>query len=56
MFFGTIRYRGSKDQSVNISLGDTALTVTQSYKYLGHIITNNLSDDADIEDNILRGL
>ena len=42
-------------QPVNISLGDTVLTVTQSVKYLGHIITNNLSDEADIVDKI-RGL
>ena len=33
----------------NIILGETPLTVTNSYKYLGHIITDNLSDEADLE-------
>ena len=51
MFYDTLKM----GQPVNISLGDTVLTVTQSYKYLGHIITNNLSDEADIVDKI-RGL
>ena len=36
-------------------LGDTVLSVVQIYRYLGHIITNNLSDEADMEDKI-RGL
>ena len=31
-------------------LGEAPLTVTNSYKYLGHIITDNLSDEADLED------
>ena len=34
----------------NIILGEAPLTVTNSYKYLGHIITDNLSDEADLED------
>ena len=34
-------------QAANIRLGDTVLSVTQTYRYLGHIITNNLSDEAD---------
>ena len=34
----------------NIILGEAPLTVTNSYEYLGHIITDNLSDEADLED------
>ncbi len=34
----------------NIILGEAPLTATNSYKYLGHIITDNLSDEADLED------
>ncbi len=34
----------------NIILGESPLPVTNSYKYLGHIITDNLSDEADLED------
>ena len=30
-------------------LGEAPLAVTNSYKYLGHIITDNLSDEADLE-------
>ena len=36
-------------------LGYTVLSVAQIYMYLGHIITNNLPDDADREDK-MRGL
>ena len=39
----------------NIILGEAPLTVTNSYKYLWHIITDNLSDEADLEDKE-RGL
>ena len=51
MIFDTMRlgYNG------NIMLGEGPLTVTNSYKYLGHIITDNLSDEADLEDKE-RGL
>ena len=42
-------------QAANIMLGDTVLSVTQTYRYLRHIITNNLSDEADMEDK-MRGL
>ena len=51
MIFDTMRlgYNG------NIMLGETPLTVTNSYKYLWHIITDNLSDEADLEDKE-RGL
>ena len=40
-------------------LGDTVLSrlvlsVAQTYRYLGHIITNSLSDEADMEDK-MRG-
>ena len=51
MIFETMRlgYNG------NIMLREAPLTVTNSYKYLGHIITDNLSDEADLEDKE-RGL
>ena len=39
----------------NIILGEAPLTVINSYKYLGYIITDNLSDEADLEDKE-RGL
>ena len=39
----------------NIMLGEAPLTVTNSYKNLVHIITDNLSDEADVEDKE-RGL
>ena len=29
-------------------LADTTLTIVNKYKYLGHVISNDLSDDADI--------
>ena len=51
MIFDTMRL-GYND---NIMLGEAPLTVTKSYKYLGHIITDNLSDEADLEDKE-RGL
>ena len=43
MFYDTLRV------AANIMLGETILTVSQSYRYLGHIVTNDLSDEADIE-------
>ena len=51
MIFDTMRlgYNG------NIMLGEAPLTVTNSYKYLGYIITDKLSDEADLEDKE-RGL
>ena len=51
MFYDTLQI----GQAAHIMLGDTVLSVTQTYRYLGHIITNNLSDEADMEDN-MRGL
>ena len=48
MFFDT-RKTGNV---TSIRLGDLALNFTSSYKYLGHIITNDLSDDADIKEKI----
>ena len=51
MFYDTLKI----GQAANIMLGDTVLSVTQTYMYLGHIITNNLSDEADMEDK-MRGL
>ena len=39
----------------NIILGEAPMTLTNSYKYLGHIITDNLSDEANLEDKE-RGL
>ena len=51
MIFDTMRlgYNG------NIMLDEAPLAVTNSYKYLGHIITDNLSGEADLEDKE-RGL
>ena len=51
MFYDTLKI----GQAANIMLGDTVLSVTQTSRYLGHIITNNLSDEADMEDK-MRGL
>ena len=51
MFYDTLKI----GQAANIMLGDTVLSVTQTYRYLGHIITNNLSDEIDMEDK-MRGL
>ena len=39
----------------NIMLGEAPLTVTNCYKYQGHSITYNVSDEADLEDKE-RGL
>ena len=43
MFYDTLRI----GEAANIMLGETILTVSQSYRYLGHIVTNDLSDEAD---------
>ena len=51
MFYDTLKI----GEAANIMLGDTVLNVVQTYRYLGHIITNNLSDEADMEDK-MRGL
>ena len=48
MFYDTLRI----GEAANIMLGETILTVSQSYRYLGHIVTNDLSDEADIEEKI----
>ena len=45
MFFDTMKYGHMK----NIMLGQKTLNVTKSYTYLGHIITDNLCDEADIK-------
>ena len=45
MFFDTMRYGHMN----NIMLGQKTLNVTKSYTYLGHIITYNLCDEADIK-------
>ena len=50
MFYDTLKI----GEAANIMLGDTVLNVVQTYRYLGHIITNNLSDEADMEDK-MRG-
>ena len=34
----------------NIMMDEAPLTVTNSYEYLGHFITDNLSDETDMED------
>ena len=49
MFYDTLKI----GQAANIMLGDTVLSVTQTYMYLGHIITNNLSDEADMDDKMI---
>ena len=51
MFYDTLKI----GQAANIMLGDTLLNVVQTYRYLGHIIINNMSDEADMEDK-MRGL
>ena len=38
--------------TVDYSIGSSIMNETTSYIYLSHIITNNLSDEADIEDNL----
>ena len=45
MFFDTLKCGHMKD----IMLGQNTLHVTKSYTYLGHIITDNLCDEADIK-------
>ena len=45
MFYDTLQI----GQAGSIILGETGLTVAQTYRYLGHTITNNLSDEADME-------
>ena len=44
MFYDTLKM----GEPIDMFLGDTVMTTTRSYKYLGHIITNTLSDEADI--------
>ena len=44
MFYDTL----NMGEPIDMCLGDTVMTTTQSYKYLGQIITNALSDEADI--------
>ena len=52
MIFDTMRlgYNG------NIMLGEAPLAVTNSYKYLGHIITDNLSDVMKQTSKIKKGV
>ena len=38
--------------TVDFSIGSSTMNETTSYRYLGHIITNNLSDEADIEEKV----
>ena len=42
MFFDTLKYGDTK-------LGEKILNVTKSYTYLGHTITDNLCDEADVK-------
>ena len=51
MFFDTLKYEHQKD----ILLGQNVLSVTKSYTYLGHIITDNLCDEPDIKVRCLYG-
>ena len=48
LFFDTLKY-GHRGPMKDILLGQNALSVTKSYTYLGHIITDNLSDEPDIK-------
>ena len=48
MLFDTRMYNNYDD----ISLNDVTLKYVEKYKYLGHIITNKLSDDADMKSKI----
>ena len=48
MFYDTLQI----DQAANIMLGDTVLSVVQTYRYLGHTITNNMADETDMEDKM----
>ena len=43
MFFDTMKYCHMK----NIMLGQKTFNVIKSYTYIGHIITDNLCDEAD---------
>ena len=43
--FDTLTYGHIK----NIMLGQNTLHVTESYTYLGHVITDNLCDETDIK-------
>ena len=38
--------------TVDFSIGSSMMNETTSYRHLGHIITNNLSDEADIEEKV----
>ena len=53
MFHDTLKI--GQAASIRPMLGDNGLNVVQTYMYLGHIITNNLQDEADMEDK-MRGL
>ena len=48
IFVDTMKYGHMK----NIMLGLKTLNVTKSYTYLGHIITDNLCDEANIKAKI----
>ena len=45
MFFDTMK----SGHVANITLGERTLNVTKSYKYLRHIINDNLYDETDIK-------
>ena len=45
MIFDTNKY----GNCVNINIGSNILSDVKSYKYLGHIINNSLSDDEDMK-------
>ena len=37
---------------VGVLLGEASLAVAHTYKYIGHILTNHLSDESDMEEKL----
>ena len=49
-----IYYNKSHHHPIKLRIGNTCLRVVKAYKYLGHWISDNLSDEMDINCNIKR--
>ena len=49
-----IYYNKSHHNPIKLRIGNTCLRVVKAYKYLGHWISDNLSDEMDINCNIKR--